>query len=50
MIDVKTLPAVQALLEQEQARKEQPAEQSPFARAPAGDGHETALRQQGGAR
>ena len=50
MIDVKTLPAVQALLEQEQARKEQPAEQPSLARAPAGNGHEVALKQRSGQR
>ena len=46
MIDVKTLPAVQALLEKEQVQKEQqPAEQPQFARAPAGNGHEAALKE-----
>lgn len=46
MIDVKTLPAVQALLEQEQAHKEQqPSPPAPqYVRAPEGNGHETALK------
>lgn len=43
MIDVNTIPAVRALLEQNS--KEQPAPPAPqFVRAPEGNGHETALK------
>jgi len=44
MVQVAELPAVRALLEQVDA----PAEPQ-YARAPAGNGHEAAIRQPGGA-
>lgn len=52
MINVQDIPAVRALLEQEQqAPAEPPAAPAPqYARAPEGNGHEAALRQPGGAR
>jgi hypothetical protein len=52
MINVQDIPAVRELLEQEEARVEQQAaEPAPqCVRAPEGNGHEAAVRQQGGAR
>ncbi|WP_292041452.1 hypothetical protein [Massilia sp. UBA6681] len=44
MIDAKTIPAVQTLLEQERVRKEQSAVSPQFVRAPEGNGHEAALK------
>lgn len=52
MINVQDIPAVRELLEQERQPVAPPpvASAPQFARAPEGNGHEAAVRQQGGAR
>lgn len=52
MINVQDIPAVRALLEQEQqAPAEPPVAPAPqYVRAPEGNGHEVALKQRSGQR
>ena len=53
MINVQDIPAVRALLEQEQQAPAEPQPVPPapqYARAPAGNGHEVALKHRSGQR